>query len=236
MHWVDVAGSPGIGKSTICDPLWGPHDVPDLVDVSPPADWAPFLDEITRLLTLIRKHWSIVPAIRMNRRSVRKMTTVARIGTISTRAGATVENIAESGPYIQTGFVQRGLGFGWRLAQLKIDAQEIEPYFELMPVSIGVAVLYADEETAIERNNARKQVPETAHEDRDFMVPLMEKPKEIAIEVLRKRGVPLIEIDTRRSIEDARADLVGFANENADNAPSHGLGSEVPLLQAPIWW
>jgi len=235
MNWVDVAGSPGIGKSTICDPIFGPHEIP-IEDRLPPAEWEPFLNEITRLLTLVRKHWSIVPAIRMNRRSVRKMATVARLGTISTRPGATVENIAMNGPYIQTGFVQRGLGFGWRLAQLKIDAHELTPYFELMPVSIGIAVLYADEKTAIERNNARKQVPETAHEDRDFMVPLMEKPKEIAIDVLRGRGIPLIEIDTRQSVEAARADLVAFANANANFAASDGLGPEMAVLQKPVWW
>jgi len=235
MNWVDVAGSPGIGKSTICDPLWGPHEIP-IEDRLPPAEWEPFLNEITRLLTLVRKHWSIVPAIRMNRRSVRKMATVARAGYIKNDDGAEVLAMNWRRPYIQTGFVQRGLGFGWRLAQLKIDAHELTPYFELMPVSIGIAVLYADEKTAIERNNARKQVPETAHEDRDFMVPLMEKPKEIAIDVLRGRGIPLIEIDTRQSVEAARADLVAFANANANFAASDGLGPEMAVLQKPVWW
>lgn len=230
MNWVDVTGSPGIGKSTLCDPMWGPHEIP-IENRLPPRDWKPFLDEITRLLTLIRRHSSIVPAIRMNRRSVRKMATVARADSIewAKRRGNTL-------PYIQTGLVQRGLGFGWRMAQMGINLDELRPYFARMPVSIGVAVLYADEQTAIERNNARKDVPETAHEDRAFMVPLMEKPKEMAIDILRKRGVPLVEIDTRRDIEDARAELVRFANENAHIAPPHGPGCQVEVLQAPVWW
>ena len=234
MNWVDVCGSPGIGKSTLCNPLFGPHDIP-IEDKLPPKDWQLFLDEITRLLTLIRKHPSIVPAIRMNRRSVRKMATVARLGRAYPFDGPPHDNAGHT-CYIQTGLVQRGLGFGWRMAQMEIDPDELRPYFELMPVSIGVAVLYADEKTAMERNNARKDVPETAHEDRAFMVPLMEKPKELAIEVFRKRGVPVIEIDTRRSIEDARADLVAFADENAHIAAPCGSGCEAPVLQAPVWW
>jgi len=231
MNWVDVCGSPGIGKSTLCDPLWGPHELP-IEDRLPPRDWEPFTDEITRLLTLIATHWSIVPAIRMNRRSVRKIATVARAGWLP--EGVLAMNREK--PYIQTGLIQRGLGFGWRMAQMDIDPEELRPYFELMPVSLGAAFLYADVETAQKRNNARKDVPETAHEDRAFMVPLMEKPKELAFDVLSKRGVPLIQIDTRRPIEDARADLVGFANENAHIAPPHGFGSQVEVLQAPVWW
>ncbi len=237
MNWLDVAGSPGIGKSTLCDPIWGPHDIP-IQDTLPPADWQPFLDEITRLLTLIRKHWSIVPAIRMNRRSVRKMATVARRRLVGWDGFIPTKYMPTPGTtsYIQTGLVQRGLGFGWRMAQLGINPDELRSYFELMPVSLGVAVLYADEETAMERNNARKDVPETAHEDRAFMVPLMEKPKELAIDVLRKRGVPVIEIDTRKPVEESRKELVGFANENAHIAPPYGLGCEVAVLQAPVWW
>ncbi len=228
MNWLDVCGSPGIGKSTLCDPIWGPHDIP-IENRLPPASWEPFLDEITRLFLLIRRHWSIVPAIRMNRRSMRKMATVVRTYMIT---GAP----PKYGPYIQTGFVQRGLGFGWRMAQMEIDPDELRPYFELMPVSLGVAVLYADEETAIERNRAREKVKKTAHENRDFMVPLMEKPKELAIDVLRKRGVPVIEIDTRKPVEESRKELIGFANENAGIVPADGLGGEASVLQAPVWW
>jgi hypothetical protein len=221
MNWVDVCGSPGIGKSTLCDPIWGPHELP-IEDRLPPRDWELFTDEITRLLTLISTHWSIVPAIRMNRRSVRKMATVARSD--------------DKRVYIQTGLIQRGLGFGWRMAQMDIDPEELRPYFELMPVSIGAAFLYADVETAQKRNNARKDVPETAHEDRAFMVPLMEKPKELAFDVLSKRGFPVTRSDTRRPIEDARADLVSFANENAHIAAPHGPGCQVEVLQKPVWW
>ncbi len=235
MKWVDVAGSPGVGKSTLCDPIFGPHEIP-IEDKLPPVDWLPFLDEITRLFLLIRNHWSIVPAIRMNRRSVRKMATVARMPDVTIYNNGTYDRPTIHGPYIQTGLVQRGLGFGWRLAQMEIDLNELRPYFELMPVSAGVAMLYADTETVTDRNRKRLENPETRHENRDFMVPLMEKPKEIAIDVIRERGVPFVEIDTRRPIDDARADLIAFANENAHFAPPHGLGGEVAVLQAPVWW
>jgi len=219
---LDVCGPPGVGKSALCDPIWGPHCIA-IDDKLPPKDWQPFIDEIPRLLTLIRKHWSIVPAIRMNRRAVRQMATVARM--------------KEAGPYIQTGLVQRGLGFGWRLNDLDLDLNELRPYFELMPVSIGVAALTASAETIMERNKARTNVPETAHEDRSFMVPLMEKPREIAIDVLRKRGTPIIEIDTEeQNIEDARSILVEFANTYADNATSHGFSGKMATVQRPIWW
>ena len=43
MQWVDVCGFPGSGKSTICDPIWGPHDI-DIEDLLPPEEWHDFLN------------------------------------------------------------------------------------------------------------------------------------------------------------------------------------------------
>lgn len=217
LQWVDVAGPPGVGKSTICDPLWTPHAFRPKDDL-PLADWQSFLDEITRLLGLIRDHWSFVPAVRMNRRSVRKMATVARM------EGA--------GPYIQTGFVQRGLGFGWRLNELGADLNEIRRYFQLMPVSLGVAVLTTSVETIIARNRLRPV------ENRDFMAPLMQEPIRIAKETLIERGVRLVEIDTEhQSADAARSQLVAFASAQPGDAAQMGLGSKMATVPTPpAWW
>jgi hypothetical protein len=99
-----------------------------------------------------------------------------------------------------------------------------------MPVSIGVAVLTADLETVVARNRARPV------ENRDFMVPLMERPRQIAVEVLQTRGVSLIEIDTRQAIDDARRDLVAFAGRPAFDATASGPAAEAEVLCPPQWW
>lgn len=222
MHWLDVAGPPGVGKSSLCDPLWHPHAFrPD--DRLPPYHWHDFLNEVGRLFWLIRRHPSLSAAVRMNRRSVRKMATVARM--------------AGEGPYIQTGLVQRGLGFGWRLEQLGADLNELRHYFRLMPVSIGVAFLTASVETVQARNEERLKHQETAHENRAFMVPLMQPAIAIAEEVLSARGVPVVRIDTgAEPVEAARQALVAFAGRGPCDAATLGPGSEVEVLSPPHWW
>lgn len=221
MHWIDVAGPPGVGKSTLCDPLWGPHEVP-IEDQLPPAHWQPFLDEITRLFDLIHEHWSFGPAVRMNRRSARKITTVSnRIGWL---------------PYVQTALVQRGLGFGWRLNELG-KVEECRRYFELMPVSIGVVFLSADKEIVMSRNKQRETVKQTAHENRAFMVPLMMPAIDIAREVMRERGVPVTEIDTTQPLDDARRTLVEASRRPPFDATQNGFGRQVATVsRPPVWW
>lgn len=120
MLWVDVAGYPGSGKSTICDSLWHPHAF-KIEDVPPPTHWHDFVSEVTRCLTLIRDHPTFVAAVRMNRRSMRKM--------------AMVDGMRDERVYCQTGFVQRGLGFGWRMTDMGMDIRELEHFFRLMPLS-----------------------------------------------------------------------------------------------------
>ena len=222
MHWLDVFGPPGVGKSTLCNPLWGHREV-GWDGKLPPAHWEPFLDEVTNLFGLIRGHPSFVSAVRMNNRSVRKMATVARMHS-------------PKAPYIQTGLVQRGLGFGWRLNQMGADMNLIRRFFELMPVSIGVAHLKADIETIVARNHARRSVAETAHEDRDFMVPLMQEPIRIALEVMRERGIPIIEIDTAEPVDSAKHRLVAFADQEPFDAEASGPRCEVEILSPPPWW
>jgi len=219
--WLDVCGPPGSGKSTLCDALWGPHELP-IEDKLPPAAWHDFLNEITRLFLLIMKHKTYRAALRMNNRSIRKIATVAR--TDSER------------PYVQTALAQRGLGFGWRLVDLGIPIEELRHYFRLMPVSIGVAVTRCPVEVVQERNRARELVKETAHENRAFMAPLMQPAIELALEVLRERGVPVIEISTDQPIEDARKQLLEFATRSPCDAAQTGLGCQVEVLSPPPWW
>lgn len=228
MNWLDIAGPPGAGKSTLCNPICHEHSI-TWDGRLPPAYWRPFLDEMTALFGLIRGHWSFVPAVRMNNRSARKMATVERMG----------ERIdwEPSTTYIQTGLVQRGLGFGWRLNQAGADVNLIRPFFWRMPVSIGVVFLEADDETVMARNRARKVVAATAHEDRSFMVPLMREPIRIAKEVLRERGIPVLELDVQhQSQDDARAKLLSFADQGACDAASLRSGCQGEVLSVGPWW
>src|SRR5690606_13567141 len=53
MRWLDCAGPPGSGKSTLCDYFWDPHSIP-IEDRLPPASWHDFLNEVSRLFWLFR--------------------------------------------------------------------------------------------------------------------------------------------------------------------------------------
>ena len=222
MHWVDVCGAPGSGKSTLCDPLWGPHELP-IDNKLPPAQWHDFCNEITRLFHLIEKHWSFGPAIRMNNRSIRKLASVAR-------------GYSEKAPYIQTALVQRGLGFGWRLNDLGLPLDELRHFYRLMPVSIGVAVTKCPQEEVVKRNHAREKVKATAHENRAFMVELMLPAIDLCLEVLNDRGVPILEIDTTQPVEKAREQLIDFAGGPVFDAEASGPCVEVEALSKPAWW
>jgi hypothetical protein len=222
MRWLDVAGAPGSGKSTICYPIWGDKSV-GWDGLPPPAHWKPFLDEMTRLMGFVHDHPSFEAVLRMNDRSAKKMATVARI--------------PRDDVFIQTGLVQRILGFGWRLTHLQRDVNLIRDALLLMPVSVGVAFLEADIDTIFDRNAAREKDPRTAHENRSFQVPLMLPAIKVAKEVLLGRGVRVIEIDTTQDIDAARYQLVEFANRQSLNTAPDGPGGEMALLQTPPpWW
>ena len=237
MNWLDVAGPPGSGKSTLADPLWGPHAIP-IEDRLPPASWAPFLEEIGRLFGLIEKHPTLDAAHRMVNRSVRKIATVARMSeSICIKDADGFPLVVHFKPYIQTALAQRGLGFGWRMVDLGIDLNELRPYFQLMPVSIGVAFTKCPPEIVEERNRARRLVRETRHEDRHRMVGLMMPAIEIAKETLHERGVATVEIDTTQPIEAARAQLLAFASLPPFDSEADGHSREAPALsQPPSWW
>lgn len=223
MHWLDVMGAPGSGKSTLCDHFWGPHELP-IEDRLPPEKWKAFLDEIGRLFHLIREHPTYDAAIRMNNRSIRKIATVARGPT------------QKKGPYIQTALAQRGLGFGWRMHDMGIPLTELRRYFHLMPVSIGVAVTRCPQRVVEERNHARRLVKETAHEDRAHMVGHMLPAIDIALEVLHDRRVPILEVSTEQHIDAAREDLRRFSARSPFEQEASGRSCEVEILQPPYWW
>jgi hypothetical protein len=222
VKWLDVAGPPGCGKSTLCYPIWGDKSV-GWDGLPPPAHWRPFLDEMTKLMGFVHDHPSFEAVLRMNDRSAKKMATVARI--------------PRDDVFIQTGLVQRILGFGWRLTHLQRDVNLIRDALLLMPVSVGVAFLEADIDTIFDRNAAREKDPRTAHENRSFQVPLMLPAIKVAKEVLLGRGVRVIEIDTTQDIDAARYQLVEFANRQSLNTAPDGPGGEMALLQTPPpWW
>jgi len=197
MRWVDVAGPPGVGKSTLMDGLWPPRCIE--FDEKPyPKEWAKFIAVTNRLLSKIQDHPSFAGCKSMTQRSFKKIATISRM--------------KDDRIYIQTGLVQRGLGIGWRLK----DQEEIAAYFEAMPVSLGVVILFADVETVQERNVKRNK-------DRSHMVPFMERPTRIAVEVLRDR-IPLIELDTRNSVVKNTRKLLAFADRAAQIADPGAIG------------
>jgi hypothetical protein len=216
VKWLDVAGPPGCGKSTLCYPVWGDKSV--TWDGLPlPEHWQPFLAELNNQMRLVRDHPSFPAVIRMNNRSAGKM--------------ATVERMQRDDVFIQTGWVQRILGFGWRLVDMKRDVNLIRPAMRLMPVSVGVVFLEADLDTILARNKARESVAATAHENRSYQVPLMLPAIQVAKEVLRERGVPVLELDVQhQSIEDARKLMLEFAAQGAAQPATGGYSGQVAVL------
>lgn len=223
MRWLDVAGPPGAGKSTLAYPVWGDKSV-TWDGQLPPAYWRPFLDEITCLMLIVKAHPSFEAVLRMNDRSAKKM--------------ATVERMNDEATFVQTGWMQRILGLGWRLQDMKRDVNLIRRALWLMPVSVGVAFLEADDATIIARNVARRDDPRTAHEDRSFQVPLMRPAIAIAKEVLRDRGIPVLHLDVQHQpIDRARYELLDFADQEPCDAAALRSGSEVAVYASPPpWW
>ena len=208
MRWVDVAGAPGSGKSSLCDHLWPPHCIATAAQTWP-EEWLEFWRVTVGLLDELQDHETFYLLKGMTSRSFNKMLNVSLIQSDAV--------------YIQTGFAQRGLGFGWRLEQ-RGKTEMVRDYFRLMPVSLGVVAIKCPEEIAVERNRLRPI------ENRDFMVPLMRRSREILIEEMDARGVPVREIDTTGPIAEARAELVEFAGGLAAQPKAFGLGGEMAAV------
>ncbi len=120
-----------------------------------------------------------------------------------------VHRLQDDRTYMQTGFAQRGLGLGWRLG----DPERVAAYYEVMPVSLGVVILTAPVDIVQRRNVERGK-------DRSHMVPPMQRPLEIAAEVLQGRGVPMLLVDTSAPVELCRRALEAFAE---------GVGGVLPV-------
>jgi hypothetical protein len=226
LKWVDCAAPPGAGKSTLCYPVWSDKSV--TWDGGPlPDEWLPFLKEVVKLFGLVSDHPTYSAVLRMCDRSAKKMATVYRMPAKKLPRGPEMSDdpavASKLGPltwteqvFIQTGWMQRLLGFGWRLHQMNRDINLIRPALELMPVSVGVAFLEADLGTLLQRNRDREKVPATQHENRSFQVLHMLACTPLATQVMRERGVPVIEIDVQhQSIDAARQQLLDFAYAGA---------------------
>ena len=211
MNWLDVCGPPGSGKSTVCYDLWQDREITwDGLPI--PSEWREFVEEIGRLLSFIaskpppfipelgRYLDLVVPAARMNQRTLGKMSVVQR--TPETSRGA----------FVQTAFCQRVLGFGWRLTALNEPVEGIRRLLELMPTSLGVVFLEASEATIVARNKERLLNPATAHENRGYQARLMAPAITFAKQELRDRGVPILELDVEhQSPDESRAQILEFA-------------------------
>jgi hypothetical protein len=174
----------------------------------------------------------------MNDRSAKKMATVERAQEVLWSGARTDGGVyPEPKVFFQTGLVQRILGFGWRLKDLGRDVNLIRPALWLMPVSVGVAFLEADDATIMARNRGRRNDPATAHEDRSFQVPLMRPAIAIAKEVLHDRAVPVASIDVQhQSIEAARAELLDFAYRPPCQPSQIRSCGQMEVFSSPPWW
>jgi hypothetical protein len=190
-----------------------------------PAHWQPFISELDTLMRYTRMHpveHIVAAAARMNHRSLHKM------GNVFYHNSAV--------PYIQTGFIQRLTGFGWRLFDMGADVNLIRPALRCMPVSSGAVYLKISRETAKHRNVAREKVPATAYENRSFMVDLMVPAIKTVKEELVNRGVPYLEVDVEsENADDSRKKISEFANKISNNSETHGFASEEEILRLPEW-
>lgn len=190
MRTVEVMGAPGVGKSAVCNDLWPPSVEWDRHP--PPAAWQPFLrlaEELAARICADREpmHWA-----RMFVKAARKMATLHRSASRDVYAGV--------------GFAMRGIDLAWRLPR----PDDVAHYFCAMPVSVGVAVLRADVATIQARNRERGRTKPSRELSR--LTPMLVRPIEIAVDTLKARGVPVLELDALEPIHANRGRLIAFAH------------------------
>lgn len=173
MQVIEVFGAPGVGKSALCNDLWPPVVPWDGLPL--PDHWLAFASWADRIYIRTEySHWRT-----MFEKACRKMATLSR---------------APGDGYVGVGLAQRGLDLCWR----GCDINTVKEYCRRMPLPAGLVSLYADQATIRARNigrgrhNPYRRLPHLAH--------LNDTPREIVTDALRKRGVPVLELDTRNEI------------------------------------
>jgi hypothetical protein len=184
MLWLDIAGVPGAGKSTIVG-AWWPDRCISHKGARIPPEWASFIELAEGLLAQIP-----------DRKQREQRTKLCLRGFLRAAAAAAVRR---PGVYVQTGLIQRGYSI---CARVK-DACAVESYFSAVPVSIGVAVLLLPEKEAVKRNHERDA-------DRSKLIKPVAAVQKEAMRVLRERGVPLLELDGLQGVKANRARISDF--------------------------
>ena len=188
MKWIELVGSPGVGKSTLIDYRF-PADYIKYDNSKPPAEWGTFLKFCNECLNHMKWHSSYRVGKSLINRSIKKMTTV--------------HNKKSDTVYIQTGFVQRALGIYYRLKEH--DKEKFTSiYLKSCPISLGVITLYADKDVIKKRNIERNK------QNRSFMIDETEKCMNLIKEIIKSRKVPLLELNTEDSIEHNRKKILEF--------------------------
>jgi hypothetical protein len=189
MRWVDVFGPTGVGKTTICTPLWNP-DTYSQDRIELPQAWDKFAQCARRLCDLASANGH-PGAWRLTQTAIWRMQHIARM--------------PGDGVYMNVGLAHRGISIAWRLPK----PNAIREFYELMPVSIGVASLHADIDTLHRRNVARGKV--IRNKQRSALSIRMAAVQPICVAAMKAAGVPLIEIDTTEPVADNVARLREFA-------------------------
>jgi hypothetical protein len=193
MKWVDVMGVSGVGKTTLCTPWCNPNDYSQEPTAIPRA-WEEFVDCCQRLCARVKRDGPGGGRSGTWRRTQNAIWRQARIA---------VRQSDET--YMNVGIAHRGLSIAWRLPEI----DEIAEFYRLMPVSIGVASLYADDAVVVARNLQRGKT--IANKQRSDLALKMESGRPACVAAIKARGIPLIEIDTSLPVKDNVAKLRDFA-------------------------
>lgn len=193
MKWVDVMGVSGVGKTTLCTPWCNPNEYSQ--EPFPiPKGWQEFVDCCRRLCERVKREG---PGGGRSGTWRRTQNAIWRQARIASRA--------DGGVYMNVGIAHRGLSIAWRLP----DIEEIAEFYRLMPVSIGVASLYAADDTVVARNIQRGKT--ITNKQRAELALKMEAGRPACVAAMKARGIPLIEIDTTEPVDDNVARLRAFA-------------------------